>query len=87
LAIHGPTTGIPPRNPAIVAKKSPNRTNMPYSSMTKPKKAQRSRMSVMPAAKAAVPFHFWRRAKKAAVLAVPIRRVRPIRKRICGPER
>lgn len=69
-------------NPAIVAKKSPNSTNMPYNSIKKPKKGQRSRMSRMPAAKAAVPFHFWRRAKKAAVFWTPIMRVRPIRKRI-----
>jgi hypothetical protein len=56
---------------------------MPYSSIRKPKKAQRIRMSVMPTAKAAVPFHFWRRAKKARVFCVPMMSVRPIRKRIC----
>jgi hypothetical protein len=31
-----------------------------------------------------VPFHFWRRAKKAEVFWTPIMRVRPIRKRIWG---
>jgi hypothetical protein len=50
--------------------------------MRKPKKAQRIRISVMPAAKASVPFHFWRRAKKASVFCVPIMSVRPMRKRI-----
>jgi hypothetical protein len=55
---------------------------MPYSSTTKPINAQRISMSNMPATKASVPFHFWRRAKKATVLVVPIMSVRPIRKRI-----
>jgi hypothetical protein len=55
---------------------------MPYISMTKPKKGQRRRMSEIPTRKAAVPFHFWRRAKKTAVFWGPIIRVRPIRKRI-----
>lgn len=82
-AIHGPTTGILPTNPAIVAKKSPNSTNIPYSSIRKPKKGQRRRISRMPAAKASVPFHFWRRAKKALVFCTPIMSVRPMRKRIC----
>lgn len=36
----------------------------------------------MPAAKAAVPFSFWRREKKAMVFWRPMMRVRPIRKRI-----
>ena len=73
---------MPPANPAIVAKKSPNKTRMPYSSIKKPKNAQRIRISVMPRAKAAVPFHFCLRAKKARVFCVPIIKVRPIRKRI-----
>ena len=71
-----------PANPAIVAKKSPKRTSIPYNSIRKPKKGQRINMSKMPAAKAAVPFHFWRRAKKRAVFWKPIIRVRPIRNRI-----
>jgi hypothetical protein len=57
---------------------------MPYSSTTKPISGQRSRISAMPAAKAAVPLSFCRRAKKASVFCVPIRRVRPTRKRIWG---
>lgn len=71
-----------PINPAIVAKKSPNRTKMPYSSIKKPMKVQRMKIRIMPTAKASVPCHFCRRAKKSAVLAGPIIRVRPIRKRI-----
>ena len=82
-AIHGPTTGTLPTNPAIVAKKSPNNTSMPYISIRKPKKGQRMRMSRMPRMKARVPFHFWRRAKKVRVFWKPIMHVRPIRKRIC----
>ena len=81
-AIYGPTTGTLLTNPAIVAKKSPNRTRIPYSSIRKPKKGHRRRMRAMPAVKAAVPFHFCRRAKKAAVFCTPIMRVSPIRKRI-----
>jgi hypothetical protein len=81
--MYGPTTGMFPTNPAIVAKKSPNNTKIPYNSIMKPKKAQRRRMRVMPSVKAAVPFHFCRRAKKVSVLAAPIMRVKPMRKRIC----
>ena len=44
--------------------------------------AIRNVLKKMPAAKAAVPFHFWRRAKKRAVFWKPIMRVRPIRNRI-----
>jgi hypothetical protein len=69
-------------NPDIVAKKSPNSTKMPYSSTTNPISGQRSKINSIPAAKAAVPFSFWRRAKKASVLERPIMRVRPTRKRI-----
>ena len=36
----------------------------------------------MPKTKAAVPFSFWRREKKARVFSRPIISVRPIRKRI-----
>lgn len=82
FAMYGPTTGMLPAKPAICAKKSPNSTKMPYSSMIKPKNAQRIRIRRIPRAKAAVPFHFWRRAKKARVFVVPIMRVRPIKKRI-----
>ena len=81
-AMYGPTTGMFPTKPAIVAKKSPKSTNMPYSSMMKPMKAQRMRIRLIPATKASVPFHFCLRAKKATVFVVPIMKVRPIRKRI-----
>lgn len=59
--------GILPAKDAIVAKKSPNSTNMPYVSTKKPTNGQRSRMRIMPAAKAAVPFNFCRRAKNTNV--------------------
>ena len=75
--------GMPPAKPAMVAKKSPNSTSIPYSSIRNPKNAQRISMRVMPSAKAAVPFHFCLRAKKARVFCVPMMRVRPIRKSIC----
>lgn len=42
----------------------------------------------MPEANAAVPFSFWRRAKKRAVFWMPMMRVKPQRKRIWrGDER
>jgi hypothetical protein len=85
-AIHGPTTGTFPTKPAIVAKKSPNNTSMPYISIRKPKKGQRTRMRRIPRTKARVPFHFWRRAKKVRVFWKPIMQVRPIMKRIWGDE-
>jgi hypothetical protein len=56
----------------------------PYSSIRKPVNGQRSRMRTMPTVKAAVPFNFAGREKKAIVFWTPIIRVRPIRKRICG---
>jgi hypothetical protein len=56
---------------------------MPYNSITKPINAHFISISVMPSANAAVPFHFCLRAKKESVFVVPIRSVRPIRKRIC----
>lgn len=68
--------------PAIVPKKSPNRTNIPYNSTRKPTKAQRMRMRKRPRKKAAVPLNFWGRAKKASVFWGPIIIVRPIRNRI-----
>lgn len=81
-AIYGPTTGTFPTNPAIVAKKSPNSTKIPYSSTTKPISGHLRSIKAMPAANAAVPFHFCRRAKKSAVFWRPIIRVRPRRNRI-----
>lgn len=77
-------TGMFPTNPAMVARKSPKRTKMPYNSTMKPIKAHRIKMSPMPVTKASVPFHFCLRAKKAIVLVVPIMSVRPIMKRIWG---
>lgn len=67
-AIQGPTTGMFEAKPAMVDRKSPNSTKRPYSSTTNPMNVQRSRISSMPAAKAAVPFSFWRRAKNRMVL-------------------
>ena len=84
FAMYGPTTGTLYANPAIVAKKSPNRTKMPYSSTQKPISGHRSRIRTIPAAKAAVPLSFCLRAKKAAVFCTPIMSVRPQRKRICS---
>jgi hypothetical protein len=85
--MYGPITGTFPTNPAIVPKKSPKSTKMPYSSTKKPMRGQRRRISRMPATKAAVPFSFCRRAKKRAVFWRPMIRVRPAKKRICGIER
>lgn len=80
--IHGPTIGTFLANPAIVPRKSPNRMKMPYSSTRNPTRAQRIKIRVRPAKKAAVPLSFWRRAKKSAVFWGPIIIVRPRRKRI-----
>lgn len=74
--------GMLPTKPAIVAKKSPNNTSMPYSSTMKPMNAHRIRINPIPATKASVPFHFCLRAKKAMVLVVPMMSVRPMIKRI-----
>lgn len=80
--IYGPTTGIFPANWPIVIRKSPNRINKPYSSMTNPVRGQRKRINDTPTRKATVPFIFWRRVKKAIVLLRPMIRLSPIRKRI-----
>lgn len=80
--MYGPTMGTFPAKLAIVAKKSPNRMNMPYSSIRKPVRGQRRRIRAMPKAKAAVPLSFVLREKKRRVFWRPIIRVRPIRKRI-----
>ena len=80
--IHGPTTGTPLAKPAIVPRKSPNSTTIPYSSTTNPISGHRSRISASPAKKAAVPLSFCLRAKKRAVFCGPMMMVRPIRKRI-----
>lgn len=80
--MYGPTTGMFPTNPLIVEKKSPKSTNIPYNSIRKPTRGQRRSMSKIPAANAAVPFNFWRRAKNTAVFCRPIIRVRPRRNSI-----
>ena len=82
--IYGPIIGIFPANALIVEKKSPKSTNIPYNSTRKPIRGHRSSMSITPVAKAAVPFNFWRRAKKTAVFWRPIISVRPRTKRICS---
>lgn len=79
---HGPTTGTFPAYPPIVTKKSPNSTAIPYSSTQNPISAHRSKMSMMPATKAAVPLSLFRRAKKSTVFCGPMIRGRPMRKRI-----
>ena len=79
---YGPITGIFPAKLPIVAKKSPNKTTMPYNSTRKPTKGHRSSIRVIPTRKAAVPFHFCRREKKIAVFCRPMIRVRPNMKRI-----
>lgn len=66
----------------MVAKKSPNKTKMPYSSTRKPVSGHRTKIKTIPAANAAVPFHFCRRVKKTIVFCTPMMRVRPMRKRI-----
>lgn len=81
--IYGPTTGALLAKAAMVPKKSPNSTMMPYSSTQKPIRAHRSNMRVSPPKKAAVPFAFCFLAKKSSVFCGPIIMVSPIRKRIC----
>ncbi len=74
-----------PAKPPIVAKKSPKRISIPYSSMRNPISGQRNNISTMPVTNAAVPFHFCRRAKKTAVFCGPMMRVRPRRKSTWRP--
>jgi len=83
--IYGPTKGALLAKAAIVPKKSPNSTMMPYSSMQKPIRGHRSSMRASPAKKAAVPFAFCFLAKKSSVFCGPIIMVSPMRKRICSP--
>lgn len=83
ICIYGPTTGTFPAKLPIVAKKSPNSTNIPYNSTKKPVNGHRSKIKRMPATNAAVPLSFCRRAKKTSVFRMPIMSVRPIMKRIC----
>jgi hypothetical protein len=80
--MYGPTMGILPANDPMVAKKSPNKTKMPYSSTRNPVRGHLTSIKMMPAANAAVPFNFCRRAKNTNVFCSPMMRVRPMRKRI-----
>lgn len=83
--IYGPTMGALLAKAAIVPKKSPNSTMMPYSSTQNPMRGHRSKMRVSPPKKAAVPFAFCFLAKKSSVFCGPIIMVSPMRKRICSP--
>lgn len=81
--MYGPTTGTLLAKPAIVPKKSPNRTMIPYSSMQNPISGHFIKMSDSPPKNAAVPFALFFRAKNRSVFCGPMIMVRPIRKRIC----
>jgi len=82
MPMYGPTTGSPRAKPAMVPRKSPNSTTMPYASTRKPMKVHRRRMRARPTKKAAVPLAFCLRAKKRSVFCGPMMMVRPMRKRI-----
>lgn len=84
--MYGPTMGTFRAKPAMVAKKSPNRIRMPYSSTKNPTSAHRNKISSIPVANAAVPRHFCRRVKNRSVFCGPMVNGRPIRKRICAGE-
>lgn len=84
IPMYGPTTGTFLAKAAIVPRKSPNKTMIPYNSTRKPINGHRSRIRASPPKKAAVPFTFCLRAKKRRVLAGPMITVSPMRKRICG---
>ena len=75
--IYGPTTGMFPAKPPMVAKKSPKSTNIPYSSTKNPTRGHRSKISRIPEANAAVPLTFCLLAKKSAVFWRPMIRVSP----------
>lgn len=85
--IYGPITGIFPAKEPTVAKKSPNSTNIPYSSTRNPIRGHLKRIRTMPTANAAVPLIFCRRAKNRAVFWSPMIKVSPSRKRICNKGR
>lgn len=82
MPMYGPTTGSPRAKPAMVPRKSPNRTKIPYSSTKKPMNVHRMRISARPTKNAAVPLAFCFRAKKRRVFCGPMMIVRPMRKRI-----
>lgn len=83
IPMYGPITGIFLAKPAMVPRKSPKRTMMPYSSTQKPMSGHLNKMSARPPKKAAVPLALFFRAKKRSVFCGPIMIVRPMRKRIC----
>jgi len=58
FTIYGPTTGIFPKKPAMVARKSPKSIKIPYNSTRKPIRGQRNRMRRIPKAKERVPRSF-----------------------------
>lgn len=82
MPIYGPTTGAFLAKPAIVPRKSPKSTAMPYNSTQKPMSGHRRRMRARPPKKAAVPLAFCFRAKKRSVFCGPMMMVRPMRNRI-----
>ena len=65
--MYGPTIGTLPANEPIVAKKSPNKTNIPYNSTRNPVNGHLKKIKIIPAANAAVPFNFSLLAKNTAV--------------------
>lgn len=71
-----------PAKEPIVAKKSPKRTNMPYSSTRNPIRGQRNKIRRIPAEKAAVPLIFSLLAKKTKVFCNPMINVRPMTNKI-----
>lgn len=80
--IYGPIIGMFLAKPAIVPRKSPNKTNMPYNSTRNPVNGHLMRISASPAKNAPVPLSFCFRAKNTIVFCGPIIIVNPIKKRI-----
>lgn len=76
-------TGMLPAKLPMVAKKSPNKMKIPYSSTRKPINGHRNSMRTTPPVKAAVPLSFGRRVKKSTVLGRPMMRARPSTNSIC----
>ena len=69
-------------NAAIVAKKSPKSTKIPYVSTINPTNGHFRKIRRIPAMKAAVPLSFCVRAKNRKVFWKPMIRVRPMRNNI-----
>ncbi|POS81180.1 hypothetical protein DHEL01_v200451 [Diaporthe helianthi] len=70
--MYGPTIGALLAKAAIVPKKSPNNTMIPYNSMQKPIRGHRNNMRMSPPKNAAVPLAFCFLAKKSSVFCGPI---------------